>query len=203
LVARGKHFLIFGSKTDQHPTLEGRERMLQNRVLVPNWLFFDDVSSTSYDDWMKKYTNIVSTLSKIEGNLMKAEFFFAQQHSGIGLSLPQNVYLMTFEPWKDGASLIRFEHILEKNEDPELSQPVRFNLNDVFPGNDIVLREVSLSGNQWIEDFQRLHFTQESAEFLDGFANKTVHAKASLDDLEITLNPMEIRTFIMTLYPTV
>lgn len=40
--------------------MEGRERLLQNRVLVPNWLFFDDVSSTSYDDWMTKYTNIVS-----------------------------------------------------------------------------------------------------------------------------------------------
>lgn len=60
LVARGKHFLIFGSKTNQHPTLKARERLLQNRVLVPNWLFFDDVSSTSYDDWMKKYTNVVS-----------------------------------------------------------------------------------------------------------------------------------------------
>lgn len=60
LVARGKHFLIFGSKTKQHPTLQGRERLLQNQVLVPNWLFFDDVSSTSYDDWMKKYTNVVS-----------------------------------------------------------------------------------------------------------------------------------------------
>lgn len=60
LVARGKHFLIFGSKTNQNPTLEGRERILQNQILVPNWLFFDDVSSTSYDDWMKKYTNVVS-----------------------------------------------------------------------------------------------------------------------------------------------
>jgi lysosomal alpha-mannosidase len=60
LVARGKHFLVFGAKTTQHPTLKGRERLLQNRVLVPNWLFFDNVSSTSYDDWMKKYTNIVS-----------------------------------------------------------------------------------------------------------------------------------------------
>jgi hypothetical protein len=110
---------------------------------------------------------------------------------------------MTFEPWKDGASLIRFEHILEKDEDPELSKPVRFNLGDVFPGNDIVLREVSLSGNQWIEDFQRLHFKAEFSEFSDDFANKTMNAKASLDDLEITLNPMEIRTFIMTLYPTV
>lgn len=60
LVARGKHYLIFGSIANQQPTLQGRERLLQNQVLVPNWLFFDDVSSTSYDDWMSKYTNIVS-----------------------------------------------------------------------------------------------------------------------------------------------
>jgi hypothetical protein len=110
---------------------------------------------------------------------------------------------MTFEPWKDGATLIRFEHILEKEEDPELSKAVRFNLSDVFPGNDIVLREVSLSGNQWIEDFQRLHFKEESSGFFDDFDNKEMKNSTTLDDLEITLNPMEIRTFVMTLYPTV
>lgn len=61
LIARGKHYLIFGSQTSQQPTQQGRERLLQNRVLLPNWLFFDDVSSISYDDWSKKYTNIVSS----------------------------------------------------------------------------------------------------------------------------------------------
>jgi Glycosyl hydrolases family 38 C-terminal beta sandwich domain len=110
---------------------------------------------------------------------------------------------MTFEPWKDGASLIRFEHIMEKDEDPDLSKPIRFNLSDMFPGNDITLREVSLSGNQWIEDFQRLHFKEESSAYLDDFVKKAMNASTTLDDLEITLNPMEIRTFIMTLYPTV
>jgi hypothetical protein len=60
LIARGKHYLIFGKKTTKHPSLEGRERLLQNRVLLPNWLFFNDVSGISYDDWTKKYTNIVS-----------------------------------------------------------------------------------------------------------------------------------------------
>jgi lysosomal alpha-mannosidase len=60
LIARGKHYLLFGEKTNEHPTLEGRERLLQNRILLPNWLFFDDVSNISYDDWTKKYTNIVS-----------------------------------------------------------------------------------------------------------------------------------------------
>lgn len=60
LVARGKHLLIFGSKSTQGPTLEGRERLLQNQMLVPNWIFLNDVSSTSYEDWMNKYMNVVS-----------------------------------------------------------------------------------------------------------------------------------------------
>lgn len=109
---------------------------------------------------------------------------------------------MTFEPWKDDSRLIRFEHLLEKDEDPSLSAPVRFNLADVFPGNDIELREVSLSANQWIEDYSRLQFREEnSTDFLDAIARKA--NKDDSDSTEITLQPMEIKTFIMTLSPTV
>lgn len=131
------------------------------------------------------------------------------QHSSIGLSLPQNVYLMTFEPWKDDSILIRFEHLLEKDEDAELSKPVRFNLADVYPNNEIELREVSLSGNQWIEDFGRLQFKSETSTdyfLLNNSSSSDGNSKRStidIDDLEITLNPMEIRSFIMTLSPKV
>ncbi|XP_070500728.1 lysosomal alpha-mannosidase-like isoform X1 [Chironomus tepperi] len=176
LIARGKHYLIYGKKTNESPTLEGRERLLQNRVLIPNWLFFDDVSSISYDDWTKKYSNI---------------------HSSIGLSLPQNVYFMTFEPWKDGTFLIRFEHLLEKNEDPELSKAVRFNLTDVFPGYDIELNEVTLSANQWIGELQRLHFKSEGD--LDDINLIDSDKLKPVIDMEITLDPMEMRTFVMTM----
>jgi hypothetical protein len=106
---------------------------------------------------------------------------------------------MTFEPWKDGAFLIRFEHLLEKNEDPELSKTVRFNLSDVFPGMVVELQEVILSANQWIEQLQRLHFRPDSADF-------SMNAESNLQpviDNEITLEPMQIRTFIMSLYPRV
>ena len=109
---------------------------------------------------------------------------------------------MTFEPWKDGSFLIRFEHILEKNEDPQLSAPTRFNLSDIFPGYEIDLKEVTLSGNQWLEDYKRLHFKEESSDFLDSIENNTVKRSASVDT-EISLNPMEIRTFIMYLNPQV
>lgn len=109
---------------------------------------------------------------------------------------------MTFEPWKDDSRLIRFEHLLEKDEDPALSAPVRFNLADVFPGNDIELREVSLSANQWIEDYSRLQFRPENAtDFLDVVERKT--SRVAEASTEITLQPMEIKTFIMTLSPTV
>lgn len=124
------------------------------------------------------------------------------QHSSIGLALPNNIYLMTFEPWKDGSFLIRFEHILEKDEDPQLSAPTRFNLSDVFPGYDIDLKEVTLSANQYKEDYQRLHFKEESSDFLDA-VEKNTEKHSLLLDMEITLNPMEIRTFIMFLNPQV
>lgn len=108
---------------------------------------------------------------------------------------------MTFEPWKEGSFLLRFEHILEKDEDPELSQPARFNLFDVFPGYGVELKEVILSANQWMEDSHRLHFNQENEDFLDEFENAT--KPAASPELEITLNPMEIKTFVMTMYPKV
>lgn len=176
LIARGKHYLIFGAKTIKSPSLEARERFLQNEILLPNWLFFNDVSSMSFDDWSKKYTNI---------------------HSAIGLALPKNVYLMTLEPWKTGQMLIRFEHILEKGEDTELSKPVRFSLDDLFAGFEIDdMREVSLSANQFFEDIDRLHFTTDNNQ-----QTKPQQKHPLVKDFEVTLEPMQMRTFIISLNP--
>lgn len=59
LVARGKHWLIFGKKTVTNPTLKAWERLLQNEVLMSNWLFFDDASSMTFNDWSQRYTHSV------------------------------------------------------------------------------------------------------------------------------------------------
>lgn len=122
------------------------------------------------------------------------------QHSTIGLALPEQIYLMTFEPWKENSFLIRFEHLLEKNEDPELSKPVTFNLTRVFPG-DFVFAELTLAANQWIDDLNRIHFKQEGEKNLQSGAKSTsenVKGFKVLSNMEITLKPMEIRTFIMS-----
>lgn len=60
LVARGKHWLVFGKRSGTQPTRKAWERLQQNEVLMANWLFFDDVSSMSFSDWSQKYTHSVS-----------------------------------------------------------------------------------------------------------------------------------------------
>lgn len=60
LIARGKHYVVFGKKDKPSPNLVAQERFLQNEVLVPVWLFFSDASGLSFDDWANKYNNIVS-----------------------------------------------------------------------------------------------------------------------------------------------
>nr|CAD7445525.1 unnamed protein product [Timema bartmani] len=48
--------------------------------------------------------------------------------SGLSISLPDNVNLLTLEPWLDQQLLVRLEHILESNEDSDLSQEVNIDL---------------------------------------------------------------------------
>jgi lysosomal alpha-mannosidase len=117
------------------------------------------------------------------------------QQSLVASAIPQNIYFMTYEPWNEDSFLIRFEHILEKNEDPELSKPVSFNLTHVFPG-EFVFSEVTLDGNQWIGDKSRLHFKHEGSDKVED--SKAPTGRAFLTNLEITMKPMEIRTFVMS-----
>lgn len=163
------------------------------------------------------------------------------------------------EPWKEGTLLVRFEHILERSEDPQLySGSVTFNVNDAFRGLSISeIRETTLAANQWINEAKRFTF-QESNDTNTGYdytvpavnlTNQETHfvrsdniqieikldPKASIesqrnrtrrftdpepfnylkyknkrksaasyadraaDPFVITLNPMQIRTFILTL----
>lgn len=98
---------------------------------------------------------------------------------------------MTFEPWQKDEYLIRLEHIVAKDEDTELSKPVTFDLMEILPG-DFDFVEVTLAGNQFIEDSNRLRFKQI------GVMNSGEQVRMSkLQSTVITLEPMQIRTFVM------
>lgn len=60
LVARGTSYFVFGlKKRTEKASIETKERFLQHQILLPNWLFFSNVSELSYDVWRKSYKNVV------------------------------------------------------------------------------------------------------------------------------------------------
>lgn len=92
---------------------------------------------------------------------------------------------------------------MDKNDDPEMSKPATFNLAQVFPG-DFEFSEVTLGANQKIEELSRLQFKTEGADAVNVAAlqQKRSERALALADLSVTMNPMEIRTFIVTFQVT-
>lgn len=104
IVVRGRHFLVLGPTSGNgEKSLAAIERDVAQRKLLPPWTFItnQDVSNTLKN---LKYSNLKTPL-------------------------PDNVQLLTLEPWTDNTVLVRLEHILEKNEDENLSQKVTVDLS--------------------------------------------------------------------------
>lgn len=133
---------------------------------------------------MSKATiRITKNVDDIRRNLMKLYVSF--QYSALSLSLPQNVNLMTLEPWKDNSILVRFEHILEGHDDPEYSKPAMFNLKDVFHNFDISeIRETTLSANQWKDEATRMKFRNDDDEQSVNISSNELNPSEELSDLD-------------------
>ncbi|KAJ9591913.1 hypothetical protein L9F63_001515, partial [Diploptera punctata] len=105
LIAKGTHYVMAGNTNSDSPNLAAQEREFAIRKILSPWLFFTptDLSYTEYQSTYK----------------MKSH-----------LNTPPNIVLHTLEPWGDDTLLFRLEHILEVNEDSELSKPVVVNYKD-------------------------------------------------------------------------
>ncbi|XP_033224967.1 lysosomal alpha-mannosidase-like [Belonocnema kinseyi] len=177
LVARGEHSLIIGSESNSFVLREKNEAV---RLALRPWIFITPLENTSYDDWKKNYK---------------------MQSSGLTKTLPPNVHILTLEPWKDGNVLLRLEHLFESGESGNYSIPVEVNIQDLFSTFTVAsVFETTLGGNQWLEKKDRLKWTPEANEILE---NDSVLPPESekLDVVNVLLNPMEIRTFIVKLTP--
>ncbi|KAJ8939539.1 hypothetical protein NQ314_011106 [Rhamnusium bicolor] len=129
-----------------------------------------------------------------------------KEQSFLNKELPENIDLLTIENWKDteNSVLIRLEHILEKDEDPELSKEVTVDISDLFKTLKIKsMKEFLLAGNTPLEETTRLKWSQIS-EPEDESSPLSMKNRLARDesDLKITLAPMQIRTFIATMEKT-
>ncbi|XP_025208868.1 lysosomal alpha-mannosidase-like isoform X2 [Melanaphis sacchari] len=177
LVARGHHYLTLGSVDKQIAV----ERLLAQRKLIrPQYFFTKKQNVVSYEE-LKKSTVL--------------------QYSGLKKPLPNNIQLLTLEPWKDGSVLLRFEHIFEYNEDKNLSTPVVLDIQDLFTKFRIVsLKETILGGNQWLSENTKLTWIPENSNSSD--TKQPIRPDQTLSDPKhVMLTPMQIRTFVAEIIP--
>lgn len=142
LIARGKHHLFFGqSFLRPDVSLKTIERLVQLETLLPSWKFFSNMNDYSDKQWLTSFTN---------------------SYTGISLTLHKSVHLLTLEPWHDNELLVRFEHIMEKDDDSHYSKDVQFNVKDILGGFNIVnMRETTLDGNAWLDEHRRMEFVPD------------------------------------------
>jgi lysosomal alpha-mannosidase len=115
------------------------------------------------------------------------------QFSNLNRPLDDNVQILTLEPWKDDTLLLRLEHVLEKNEDENLSKETTVDLSDLFATFTITeLQETTLGGNIPLDENVRLSWPGSSS----------TEGTKDVDGLKVTLAPMQIRTFLAKITPT-
>ncbi|XP_047387943.1 lysosomal alpha-mannosidase isoform X1 [Sciurus carolinensis] len=115
-----------------------------------------------------------------------------KQFSGLRRELPPSVHLLTLARWGPDMLLLRLEHQFTAWEDSSrnLSAPVTVDLRNLFSTFAIThLQETTLAANQPRASASRLQWTPNTGP--------TPHpAPSTLDPSSITLQPMEIRTFV-------
>ncbi|XP_028137565.1 lysosomal alpha-mannosidase [Diabrotica virgifera virgifera] len=94
-----------------------------------------------------------------------------------GKGLANNIHILNFEPWKEDTYLLRLEHIFAISEDEELSKKASVDLKYLFdPFVISSMSELTLGANEYINDKDIVGW-----------------------NYTIVLEPMEIRTFLVTL----
>lgn len=179
LIARGKHYLFLD--TVQNSGALHREMGLR-LYMAPSLSFTN--SQMKQQEWSQK--------------------FFANW-SGLKSPLPDNVHMLTLEQWggptiRPSATqpfLVRFEHIYEKGENSALSQPVKILAKDLFvPFSIKTMEELTLGANLPLADLKRLQWKTKDYTTDSEAVRRPIQAA---DNFTVILNPMEIRTFQVTL----
>ncbi|UJR22329.1 hypothetical protein I4U23_025391 [Adineta vaga] len=170
LVVRGKHFLIVDT-----PLSSALYHRVDSQRLYMRPLATYALPQLSYADYSATYRQTWSALTN---------------------DLPLNVHLLTFDQIDTKQYLIRIEHYFEMDEDETYSQQVIFDLQKLFQSKGTItdIAELTLAGNLALTDMERLEWITKDGESSKMKAPK----KVSVKNVNIALNPMQIRTFRIT-----
>lgn len=204
LVARGKHYVFLDTVSNS----ASLHRDMALRLYMAPSVSFSEIT-TKQTDWRKKYRTSWSGLKKqLPDNV---HMLTLEQWGG-----------PTVKPSPTQPYLLRFEHIYENGEDPLLSKPVNISLQDMFVPFEVeTVEELTLGANLQLSKLQRLNWmTLDSVRTVKGTGNPATEtgnattntsnpttntdrssfvAPSGANNFTITLKPMDIRTFQVTL----
>ncbi|XP_046584534.1 lysosomal alpha-mannosidase-like isoform X4 [Haliotis rubra] len=178
LIVRGYNYVFLDTIADSARL----HRDLGERLFMAPSMSFTNVQM-KYADWSKN---------------------FRTNWSGLKRELPANVHLLTLEQYAGSGPapspmqpyLLRLEHFYEKEEDAALSAPVTVSLKDLFVPFDIeAVTELTLGSNLPLSQLNRLQWKTTDSGHTDTTLRFKPVSLSEAAPLDITLNPMEIRTF--------
>lgn len=195
LVVCGKHFLLFESpESSAYYHRHTAQRLFMNPL-------------NTYALPMMSYTNYSNN--------------YRQTWSALNDLLPFNIHLLTMDQLTSKIYLIRIEHYFELNEDEIFSKPVDIDLQIIFNslGKIRDLIELTLTANLPLNQMKRLIWKTNENLLLSSSSSSSYWISKGIQQLIyifnffffffldsnlsestiITLNPMEIRTFQVTL----
>ena len=116
--------------------------------------------------------------------------------------LPQQLELITLQPHRDGQVLFRLAHVYAAGEGGELAQPVSVDVTALFMVGVQDVVELNLSGNSLAGSHTPLQWKTDETEEGQGDDNGSrPSARNSFDGVTVTIQPMEVRTFVARLVP--
>nr|XP_048290616.1 lysosomal alpha-mannosidase isoform X1 [Myodes glareolus] len=178
---RGRHLVLLSSVSDA----AARHRLLAEEVVLAPQVVLAQAGSSLYYSWAAPRMQVR------DGELdRKAEP--RTQFSGLRRELPPQVHLLTLARWGPKTMLLRLEHQFAVTEDSgrNLSSPVTLNLQNLFQTFTIThLQETTLAANQPLSTASRL-------KWLTNTGPVSYPPPSKLDPTSVTLQPMEIRTFV-------
>ncbi|KAH8283707.1 hypothetical protein KR018_012604 [Drosophila ironensis] len=172
LIARGKLYLVLDSVEDGNTV---NERVMEKELSLPFWKFF----STAYDNF-KAATKSIPDFN----------------------DLPHNIHLLTLESFTANEILLRLENFVDISE----GNRITFNIRYIFDSlGGVEIRETTLDGNMPLSEMKRFNFHAQASGGLPSEVEYTTAQHKPLsagqeDDASkfaVTLNPMQIRTFII------
>lgn len=173
ILVTGKQYLLLSDLDDGMKEL----RTAMDKIYLPFTSFYGANSSGITD---------------VRGNILNAK---------LGLDLPVNVHLVSLEKLPENKLLLRLGHQFAVNEDSTLSQPVVVDVAELLsPYKPVSMVETTLSANQDKASQQSEKIQWQFSSESKVIKNDLLARLNGVDGLKVTLDPMQIRTFVVTLF---